>query len=219
MHSLDYTPPADNGLDILYIDEDLLVLNKPSGLLSVPGRGEDKQDCLASRVQARYPEALIVHRLDLATSGVILMARGPHAQRALNLAFQARETEKRYLALVAGDPGDVGEIDLPLICDWPNRPRQKVDPEIGKPSQTHYRRLSYDEDQNTCRVELTPITGRSHQLRVHMSAIGHPMLGDPLYAPPMVRDQAPRLMLHAWRIAFQHPGRKCQVSFEAVAPF
>lgn len=219
MHSLDYTPPEDNGLDILYIDDDLLVLNKPSGLLSVPGRGEDKQDCLASRAQARYPEALIVHRLDQATSGVMLMARGPDRQRTLSLAFQTRETEKRYLALVAGDSAESGEIDLPLICDWPNRPRQKVDLDIGKPSLTRYRRLDYDAGTNTSRVELTPITGRSHQLRVHLSAIGHPILGDPLYAPPAVHDQASRLMLHAWRLTFQHPTRHRPVSVEAKPVF
>ncbi|WP_435627726.1 RluA family pseudouridine synthase [Candidatus Ferrigenium straubiae] len=186
--------------------------NKPAGLLAVPGRGADKQDCLASRVQAEFPDALVVHRLDMATSGLLLFARGAEMQRRLSHLFSKREVQKRYVAVVAGRVESLSaEIDLPLAGDWPNRPRQKVDHELGKPSLTRYRVLGYGEDvrpgvskgeRDTCttRVELEPVTGRTHQLRVHLAAIGHPILGDALYG-----QGAERLMLHASALSFAHP--------------
>src|SRR5512139_1038736 len=170
----------------LYVDDALLVVDKPSGLLAVPGRGADKQDCLSARVQARYPDALIVHRLDMATSGLMVIARGAAAQRQLSKAFAAREVKKRYIAVVAGrlhaPPENWGTIDLPIIVDWPNRPLRIVDHHHGKPSLTRWRVLGHDEAGPATRVELEPVTGRSHQLRVHLRALGHPILGDALYA-------------------------------------
>lgn len=206
--------------DLLYQDETLLVLNKPAGLLSVPGRGEDKQDCLASRVQAIFPEALTVHRLDMSTSGIMLMARGQEMQRQLQRLFEQRQVAKTYLAVVDGRPAPgQGEIDLPLINDWPNRPLQKVDPVLGKPALSRYRLLEYHPQDNSSRLELQPVTGRSHQLRVHLQAIGHVILGDPLYAPAVIQARAPRLLLHAESIGFVHPlsGKDCR--YHCPAPF
>ena len=201
-----YRPPPNNGLTILYEDEDLLAVNKPSGLLSVQGRGTHKQDCLATRVQARYPEALIVHRLDMETSGVMLMARHAQGQRQLSRLFQQRQVHKRYVAVVEGGLSALsGEIDLPLICDWPRRPRQKVDFSQGKPAQTRYRVLRHDPEPDTSRLQLEPITGRSHQLRVHLQALGHPIVGDRLYASAETVAKSERLLLHAQSIAFAHP--------------
>ena len=219
-HSPPYNPPPDEGLDIRYIDDDLLVIDKPAGLLSVPGRGPGKQDCLSARVQARYPEALPVHRLDLGTSGLLVLARGPDMHRALNRLFATRRVEKRYVALVAGRMAD-GEqvIDLPLIADWPNRPRQRVDRAIGKPSRTRLRVAGYEPALDATRVELFPETGRSHQLRVHLQAIGHPILGDELYTPPEVFARAPRLLLHATVLAFFHPSTATELRVESAAPF
>lgn len=214
---------APHAIDVRYLDEALLVLDKPAGLLSVPGRGADKQDCLAARVQARYPDALVVHRLDMDTSGLMLMAHGTAAQRALSKAFAARAVRKRYIAVVAGTlspPQDEwGTIDLPLICDWPNRPRQVVDFANGKPSLTRWRVLAHDEAGVSTRVELEPVTGRSHQLRVHLAALGHPILGDPLYAPPQACAQAGRLLLHAWHLRIPHPLGGRELAFERPAPF
>jgi len=191
--------------------------------LAVPGRGADKQDCLSARVQARYPDALIVHRLDMATSGLMVMARGPAAQRELSKAFAARGVKKRYLAIVAGQleapPGGWGIIDLPIIVDWPNRPLRIVDHQLGKPSLTRWRVLGYDEIGPGTRVELEPITGRSHQLRVHLRELGHPILGDALYAPPDVQALAGRLLLHAWSLSFVHPLTGEALTFESLAPF
>lgn len=202
----DYQPPTDSGLALLYCDEALLVVDKPSGLLSVPGRGDDKQDCLWSRVQRDYPEALIVHRLDMETSGVMVLARNKAMHRQLSLLFQNREVTKRYIAVVYGRIADAaGVIDLPLICDWPNRPRQIVDHQQGKPSMTYYKVLWRDVEQDITRVELQPETGRSHQLRVHLQSLGHPILGDRLYASPAQQAKAPRLLLHALSLAFVHP--------------
>jgi tRNA pseudouridine32 synthase/23S rRNA pseudouridine746 synthase len=215
--------PDDLALDPLYVDDTLLVLDKPSGLLAVPGRGADKQDCLAARVQARYPDALIVHRLDMSTSGLMVMARSPEAQRALSKAFAAREVKKRYIAVVAGrldaPAGGWGMIDLPLIVDWPNRPRRVVDHHLGKPSLSRWRVLKYDEAANVTRVELEPVTGRSHQLRVHLRELGHPIVGDALYAPPDVQALAGRLLLHAWSLSFLHPLAGEALAFECAAPF
>lgn len=214
----DYQPPPDEGLAILYLDEELIALDKPSGLLSVPGRSEAARDSLASRVQKRFPEALTVHRLDMETSGVIVMARSRAAHRTLSLAFERRATAKRYVAVLAGNPDrDSGEIDLPLIADWPNRPLQKVDLLQGKPSLTRWRVEQRSTDR--CRVELEPVTGRSHQLRVHMLALGHPILGDALYAPEASRCAAPRLMLHAQWLALPHPGSGERLEIASPAPF
>ncbi len=210
-------------VNLLYADDTLLVADKPSGLLAVPGRGADKQDCLAARVQASYPDALIVHRLDMATSGLMVMARGPAAQRALSKAFAAREVGKRYVAVVAGQlqtPQEGwGTIDLPIIVDWPNRPLRIVDHQVGKPSVTRWRALGHDSNGSSTRVELEPVTGRSHQLRVHLRALGHPILGDALYAPPDVQRLAGRLLLHACSLRFTHPVTGKTMAFECPAPF
>ncbi|MGB9130827.1 MAG: RluA family pseudouridine synthase [Thiobacillus sp.] len=210
-------------MDALYADDTLLVLDKPGGLLAVPGRGADKQDCLAARVQARYPDALIVHRLDMATSGLMVMARGAAAQRALSKAFAAREVNKRYIAVVAGwleTPAEGwGVIDLPIIVDWPNRPLRIVDHQSGKPSLTRWRVLGHDETGLNTRVELEPVTGRSHQLRVHLRELGHPILGDALYAPPAVQALSGRLLLHACSLRFAHPLTGEALAFESAAPF
>ncbi|BBJ00713.1 pseudouridine synthase [Ferrigenium kumadai] len=200
---------------LIHLDEALLVANKPAGLLAVPGRGEDKQDCLSARIQKEFPDALIVHRLDMATSGLILFARGAKMQRELSLLFQDRLVSKRYVAVVAGRvEQEAGEIDLPLICDWPNRPLQKVDHDLGKPSLTRYRLLNHDND--TTRIELEPVTGRTHQLRIHMAAIGHPILGDVFYGDAA---SAPRLLLHACSLDFVHPLSGEQLSLASEAPF
>lgn len=205
---------------LLHVDAALIVAAKPAGLLSVPGRGADKQDCMIHRVQAVHADALVVHRLDMGTSGLLVFARGKAAQRRLSDAFAARAVDKRYVAVVAGLlPQDAGEIDLPLIVDWPNRPRQRIDVAAGKPSLTRWRVLSRDTRTGTTRVELEPVTGRSHQLRVHLCALGHPILGDALYAPPDVHALAPRLLLHAQSIAMPHPDGDRRVAFTHPAPF
>jgi tRNA pseudouridine32 synthase/23S rRNA pseudouridine746 synthase len=210
-------------MEPVYADATLLVFDKPSGLLAVPGRGADKQDCLAARVQARYPDALIVHRLDMATSGLMVMARGAVAQRALSKAFAAREVNKRYIAVVAGRLEAAqetwGTIDLPIIVDWPNRPLRIIDHVAGKPSLTCWRVLGHDDSGPTTRVELEPVTGRSHQLRVHLRELGHPILGDALYAPPEVQARSARLLLHAWSLGFVHPLTGEALVFECPAPF
>ena len=196
-------------LTVLYADEAMLVLDKPAGLLSVPGRGADKQDCLSARAQHLYPDALVVHRLDMATSGLLLMARGAAAQRSLSEAFASRAVRKRYIAVVDGHlapaPDIWGVIDLPIIADWPNRPLRVIDKEHGKPSSTRWRVRSYNPLDETTRVELEPVTGRSHQLRVHLLALGHPILGDALYASAGVQAKASRLLLHACSLELCHP--------------
>ncbi len=214
-----YHPPS--GMPkIVHVDDCLIVLDKPAGLLSVPGRGADHTDSLATRVQAAFPDARIVHRLDMATSGLLVMARGLEMERRLSIAFQQRHVEKRYLAVVAGQPSpEAGEIALPLIADWPNRPRQKVDFENGKPSLTHYTLLSHDAALGHSRVELRPHTGRSHQLRVHMMAIGHPILGDELYGDLGSRNAASRLLLHASELALPHPLTGATLRLGSKAPF
>lgn len=225
------------GITVLYEDAALLVLDKPAGLLSVPGRGIDKQDCLSERVLRRYPDALIVHRLDMATSGLLVMARSLAAQRLLGKAFEARQVLKRYTAVACGDlrtlAASAGDdegwnlIDLPLMPDWPNRPLSKVDRERGKPSRTRWR-LAADAPAGaaacppppaTTRVELEPLTGRTHQLRLHLQAIGHPIVGDALYAPAPVAALAPRLLLHATALCFAHPLTGQPLAFGSPAPF
>lgn len=216
----DYDPPADTGLALVYQDDSLLVLDKPSGLLSVPGRGADKQDSLLTRARKRFDDAECVHRLDMETSGLMVMARGKAAQRALSGQFERRENGKQYIAMVHGRVAPTsGEIHLPLICDWPNRPRQKVDTAGGKPSSTHFRVLHHDPLRNTTRVALQPLTGRTHQLRVHMQNLGHCILGDRLYAPADVAARAPRLLLHAGALAFMHPRSGHASHFFSRAPF
>lgn len=210
--------PAAAPVTYLAGDEHLLVIDKPAGLLSVPGRGPDKADCAIARVQADYPDALTVHRLDMGTSGLLLMARGKEMQRALSGLFERGEVDKAYLADVWGAPSPAaGQIDLPLITDWPRRPRQIVDPVLGKPSLTLYETLS--SAGGVSRLMLTPLTGRSHQLRVHLAAIGHPILGDELYASGGALAARTRLALHAWRLGFTHPATGHRVECEAPCPF
>jgi tRNA pseudouridine32 synthase / 23S rRNA pseudouridine746 synthase len=193
-------------MQLIHLDDALIAADKPAGLLAVPGRGPHNADCLAARLQAVHADALVVHRLDMATSGLMLFGRGPAMQRALSMAFAARAVEKTYVAVVDGlIAQDCGEIDLPLIVDWPNRPRQVVDPGRGKPSLTRWRVLARDAALGRTRVALQPVTGRSHQLRVHLQAIGHLIVGDELYAPPAVALAAPRLLLHASRLQLAHP--------------
>lgn len=216
----DYDPPPHHGLDIAYSDDTFLVLNKPSGLLSVPGRGERFHDCLASRVLLSHPQALIVHRLDMQTSGLIVMALGPQAHRDLSELFQQRRVHKRYVAQVAGHVAqDHGEVALPLINDWPQRPRQKVDGVQGKPALTRWSVISRGVLPDTTRLELEPVTGRTHQLRVHMTAIGHAIVGDPLYASAEVRAQADRLLLHAAELTLPHPQTGALVRVTSPVPF
>ncbi|MEH6476537.1 MAG: pseudouridine synthase [Sneathiella sp.] len=213
-----YNPPQIPFLDIIHVDEDLIVANKQSGLLSVPGRGPEKQDCLIHRLQTKFPEATIVHRLDMQTSGAMVFARKKKAQSSLGRSFQNREVDKNYQAWVLGCPRtQSGNIDLPLITDWPNRPRQMVDYEIGKASSTNWHILKKEEGRTL--LSLTPITGRSHQLRVHLAEIGHPILGDPLYAPPEALNLAPRLLLHAYILTLPHPRTGNSVTFTAALPF
>lgn len=214
--SSDYTPPQDP-LDILHHDAQILVVNKPAGLLSVPGRGEHLADCLLSRIQADFPEALLVHRLDRDTSGVMVFGLTPHAQRHLSMQFEKRTTKKAYVARLDGklEPR-AGEVDLPLIVDWENRPRQMVCHDTGKAALTQYRVVKYAEGET--RVRLTPKTGRSHQLRVHMLSLGHAILGDPLYASGAALDHA-RMMLHSEELRIKHPDSGEVMKFRAKAPF
>lgn len=213
-------------LEIVHTDDLFLVLRKPSGLLAVPGRGEDKQDCLSTRVQQQHPEALVVHRLDMGTSGLVVMARSREAQRALSKAFAERAVHKRYVAEVDGlvtapadSPDGWGRIDLPIIVDWARRPLRVIDTERGKPSLTRWQIQHHDRQRNTTRLVLEPVTGRSHQLRVHLQAIGHPIVGDALYAPPAMAAGASRLLLHACLLAFAHPLGGQWMQFESPPPF
>ena len=202
----------------LHRDDALLVVDKPAGLPSVPGRTPELHDCMASRVQALVPDALVVHRLDMATSGLLVFARSKAVQRALGDAFAQRRVVKRYEAVVAGELAqDAGEIDLPLIADWPRRPLQKVDTESGKPSLTRFEVIARQPGRT--RVALMPLTGRSHQLRVHLMALGHPILGDTLYAPPDVAALSPRLLLHASELGFSHPVSGEALRFTSPVPF
>jgi tRNA pseudouridine32 synthase/23S rRNA pseudouridine746 synthase len=216
-------------LTVVHEDDDVVVLDKPAGLLSAPGRGVGKQDCLVARAQSRWPDALLVHRLDQATSGLLLLARGPEVHRTLSTCFAAREVRKRYEAVVdgwvRGMPGreDEGEITLPLMADWPRRPRQKVD-EQGKPSMTRWQVLTRQGDAGTgvacaTRLALFPVTGRSHQLRVHLQAIGHPILGDALYADAASLARSPRLLLHACELSLAHPRTGALTMWQSPAPF
>ena len=213
--SLPPLPP----LVIVHADDALVAIDKPAGLLSVPGRGADKADCAVSRVQAQFPDAQTVHRLDMATSGLLLFARGAAMQRAFSVLFENRDVVKHYEAVVDGIvEQDEGEIDLPLLADWPQRPRQKVDHLHGKPSLTRYRVLHRDPATRTTRLALQPLTGRTHQLRVHMLAIGHPIAGDALYATAEM-PTASRLMLHATRLELRHPLTSQALVLTSKPPF
>jgi tRNA pseudouridine32 synthase/23S rRNA pseudouridine746 synthase len=212
----DYDPPT-GPLRVIHEDAQLVALDKPAGLLSVPGRGEHLADCLLTRVQAVFPDALLVHRLDRDTSGVIVFALTPHAQRTLSMQFETRSARKSYVARLAGrlEP-KTGTVDLPIIVDWENRPLQKICHETGRPAQTDWRVLK-ESDAET-RVRLMPRTGRSHQLRVHMLALGHPILGDPLYATGAARN-FPRLMLHSEELRIKHPESGKSLKFRAMPDF
>ncbi|MGP9802574.1 RluA family pseudouridine synthase [Rheinheimera sp. NSM] len=213
-----YRPPTGIPLNILYQDKDLIVLNKPAGLLTNPGRGAHLADCLLSRVQQQYPQALLVHRLDLATSGIVVMALRRKAEAALKQQFAERRVSKRYLALVWGKPVPAeGTVDLPLLADSHNPPKQKVCFSAGKAAITHYKVLQQLADRAL--VELTPITGRSHQLRMHMLQLGHPILGDAFYATPEALAAAPRLMLHAASLELNQPYNGSRLRFDADSDF
>ncbi|MEH6575706.1 MAG: RluA family pseudouridine synthase [Amphritea sp.] len=203
---------------VLFADSSIVVIDKNHDLLSVPGKGEDKQDCLWRRVQQSHPTARIVHRLDYATSGVMVLALDADSHRNLSMQFQNRQTAKRYQAVVSGlVRDDEGLVDQPLRCDWENRPLQIVDPEQGKPAQTRWQVIKRESDRT--RLWLHPITGRSHQLRVHMQFIGHPILGDRFYANVEETGKSERLLLHAETLAFQHPLSMEQMSFNSPTPF
>lgn len=211
-----YAPP-DSPLRLVHHDPRIVVADKPAGLLSVPGRGEDRTDCLINRLKGVFAEVLLVHRLDLDTSGVMVFALTRHSQISLGQQFERREVGKTYVARVHGRmTGDEGRVNLPLIVDWPNRPRQHVNHVTGRPAVTDWRVI--DRSDTETRVELMPLTGRSHQLRVHMAEIGHPILGDSLYADGPARDH-PRLMLHAERLTIRHPETRLVVTFSVPAPF
>ncbi|SFR14297.1 RluA family pseudouridine synthase [Poseidonocella sedimentorum] len=214
--STPYNPPADP-IEVLHEDHEIIIVNKPAGLLSVPGKGPELADCLIARLEQVFPGVLLVHRLDRDTSGVMVFAQTPNAQRHLGLQFEKRQVRKIYIARVAGclDPAE-GEIDLPLTVDWPNRPLQKVDHETGRPAQTRYKAVKTGPEES--RVRLFPKTGRSHQLRVHMLAIGHPILGDPLYAEETLAAHS-RLMLHSEELRLRHPDGGRGLRFRAKTPF
>ena len=211
------------GIHAIHEDADLLVLQKPPGLLCVPGRGPDKQDCLSARAQQRWPGALIVHRLDQATSGLVLMARHLEAQRRLSQAFAERQVHKRYQAVVQGclQAGDAvhdemvwHDINLPIAADWERRPLRVIDAAAGKPSLTRWRARPCDAARDITSVDLEPVTGRTHQLRVHLAAVGHPILGDALYADALALSRSKRLLLHASQLAFEHPVTSEAMAFE-----
>ena len=211
-----YLPP-DVPLSILHQDKHIIVVDKPSGLLSVPGKLEGRNDCMHSRLMAQHWDALLVHRLDCDTSGIMIFARTKQAQGFLGQQFENRIAKKTYVARVWGQVAeDKGHIDLPIATDWPNRPKQRISHEEGRPAQTDWLVTARLPDET--RVELSPRTGRSHQLRLHMLALGHPILGDPFYAEGAARDY-PRLMLHAQTLALHHPGTQEWLSFSAPCPF
>jgi tRNA pseudouridine32 synthase / 23S rRNA pseudouridine746 synthase len=212
-----YAPPPGK-VCYIHTDADLIVIDKPAELLSVPGRGPDKADCALSRVQRDFPDAMTVHRLDMSTSGLLILARTKPAQRHLSVQFEKGGVSKSYVADVWGwpDPAE-GLIDLPLSHDWPNRPKQRVNHETGKPSQTAYETIG--SHPQGARLRLTPLTGRTHQLRLHLAAVGYPILGDDIYAPAAVLASAPRLHLHAAALTFRHPDSQAPLTFESAYPF
>lgn len=221
MHSLPSAPPLQFKFHpnwVLYADDHIVVVNKPSGLLSVPGRGPDKQECLGLHLESLYPDIKIVHRLDMDTSGLMVLARSAEVHKHLSRQFQERQTQKTYHAICSGKPSlQSGCINLPMRCDWENRPRQMIDFKQGKGAQTFWQLLT--QANNRFLVELTPITGRSHQLRLHMKSLGHPILGDNLYADPNSLQQASRLMLHAKTLCFTHPITEQKMQFDCPSLF
>jgi tRNA pseudouridine32 synthase/23S rRNA pseudouridine746 synthase len=208
------------GYIILYADDEILVVEKPTRMLTQPGVGPDKTDSLITRLVQEKPGARIVHRLDWETSGLMVIALNAASHRALSIQFQERQTEKTYIAIVQGHlPTEQGSVDAPLAADWNNKPRQMITPE-GRPSLTHWHVIGYEgHDAANSRVELKPVTGRSHQLRVHMLHLGHPILGDGLYAPPEALAAAPRLLLHAAQLGFTHPSTGEWMMVESRVPF
>lgn len=214
-----YSPPPDTGLELIHSDQYLVAVSKPAGLLSVPGRGADKLDSLSVRVQKQFPDALIAHRLDRDTSGLIVFPRGAKMHRTLSMMFESRQVQKSYVAVVLGKlEAATGEVQLPLCVDWPNRPLHIVDHQNGKPAHTRYTVLSHDAVTDRTRVALEPVTGRTHQLRVHMQALGHPIVGDSLYGGNISGNE-PRLLLHAHTLSFTHPASGEQLALVAEAPF
>lgn len=213
-----YTPPQQP-LQIVYEDDDFIVIDKPSGLLSVMGRLPEHQDSAYLRILQDFPQAKVVHRLDMATSGILLFAKHRDAEVMMSKLFQARQVDKYYTALVQGQLLGQGSVDVPLIADWENRPRQKVDFQVGKSALTHYETITYDSEQDATRVKLIPITGRSHQLRVHMAHIGHPIMGDKLYHPQPQCYALGRLALHATVLSFIHPRQQQQLNIISDVPF
>lgn len=212
--------PSTTPIPICYQDEHFLVVDKPADLLTVPGRGPDKQDCLINRVIKDYPNSRIVHRLDMATSGLVLLAQSHAAQVEASKLFASREMNKCYIAVVDGEfKGGEGTIEEPLICDWDRRPLQKVDYENGKYARTDYQVMGYEPEENTSRVKLHPLTGRSHQLRVHMLSCGHPIIGDRFYASEQLQAKSSRMLLHAWTLSFLHPFTQEKLTVEAPLPF
>ncbi len=220
MASIDVLPKFEGDLEELYRDEDLVIVNKPEFFLSVPGRLPDNYDSVQSRYQEEAPEAMAAHRLDLDTSGIMTVALHKEALKRIQKQFQDRVVDKEYIAEVYGIvEQDTGEIDLPIIVDWPNRPRQMVCYETGKPSLTKWEVISRDVENNSTRLRLLPITGRSHQLRIHTREIGHPILGCDLYAHDKALARSPRLLLHARYIKFAHPMTGDPIEITSEAPF
>lgn len=213
-------PPCQEPVTTLFQDDAILIVEKPAFLLSVPGRGPENADSVFSRLQAQYGDVYLLHRLDLDTSGLMVFARTRLAQKRIARSFQTRAVDKRYIAVVDGlMQADSGSIDLPIAPDWHNRPRQKICYDNGKHALTHWKRLDEDRNANTSRLELHPVTGRSHQLRIHLKESGHPILGCDLYAPPDVLAKSPRLLLHAQSLAFHHPVTDEWLTFTSPAPF
>ena len=213
-----YMPPQQP-LCIVYEDDDLVVIDKPAGLLSVPGRLPEHQDSAYLRVVEKYPHAKITHRLDMATSGILMFAKHRNAEVAVSKMFQARTVQKNYIALVQGKLEGEGSVDVPLITDWENRPRQMVHFELGKAAKTLYQAVQYFEVDDITRVLLTPVTGRSHQLRVHMQYIGHPITGDQFYHPDYRQSALKRMALHASYLAFKQPLSGVDVEIRGNIPF
>jgi tRNA pseudouridine32 synthase/23S rRNA pseudouridine746 synthase len=211
---------APMSMQPVFADEALIAIDKPAGLLAVPGRGAGKEDCLFARVLATWPDALVVHRLDMATSGLMLFARGADMQRRLSRCFELRQVDKHYVAVVDGRmPAPSGRIELPLAADWPRRPLQKVDHALGKAALTEWQVLGFDAVRGVTRLALRPHTGRTHQLRLHLAAIDHPILGDALYAPRAVQDAADRLLLHANALSLAHPAHGRMLQLRCDPPF
>lgn len=214
----EYRPPVTPFLDVLYHDDDILILDKPSGLLTVPGKDPEHADSLETRAKEKFPGALTVHRLDMDTSGLLVMGLNKFSHRHLSLQFQNRNVDKAYEALALGTPDEMnGIIDMPLICDWPNRPKQMVDYERGKKSLTEWKLINHE--QKVSRIHLIPHTGRSHQLRVHLMSLGHPILGDRFYAPNKAFEMKERLCLHSKQLTIMHPIKKEKITFKSKVPF